>query len=168
MMEFMFPGGFAMAQMGRRGLSSQQKEELWERWKNRSVAKRYRSGSRQARSLCFGVLLSKGGIAPTARTRSRLSLPHRIGRKYRAAWSRVCPCAKSLRSLGDRHQRSAAKSVGIMGGKSIVPPTPKSALGSRPCVQSMPVGGVEYLDDRTRGCPTRQSIKACLSRHAAS
>src|SRR4051794_9033212 len=44
--------------------------------------------------------------------------------------------AKSPRSLGDRHQRSAAKSVGIMGGKSIVPPTLKSALGSRPCVQS--------------------------------
>ena len=43
-----------MAQMGRPGLSSQQKEgRALGTVENRSVAKRYRSGSRQARSLCF-------------------------------------------------------------------------------------------------------------------
>jgi hypothetical protein len=74
MMEFMFPGGFAMAQMGRPGLSSQQKEELWERWKTgQSLSDIGRALGKHAASV-FGVLLSKGGIAPTARTRSRLSL----------------------------------------------------------------------------------------------
>src|SRR5438552_18680189 len=63
-----------MAQMGRPGLSSQQKEELWERWKTgQSLSDIGRALGKHAASV-FGVLLSKGGIAPTARTRSRRSL----------------------------------------------------------------------------------------------
>jgi hypothetical protein len=48
----------------------------------------------------------------------------------------ACPCARSLSVLGDRRQRSAAKSAGIMEDGSIVPPTPMCALGDRRRVQS--------------------------------
>ena len=63
-----------MAQMGRPGLSSQQKEELWKRWKaGQSLSDIGRSLGKHAASV-FSVLLCKGGIAPPARIRSRLSL----------------------------------------------------------------------------------------------
>jgi IS30 family transposase len=63
-----------MAQMGRPGLSARQKEELWARWKaGQSLSDIGRSLGKHAASV-FGVLLSKGGIAPPARLRARLSL----------------------------------------------------------------------------------------------
>lgn len=63
-----------MAQMGRPNLSSQQKRELWARWKaGQSLSDIGRSLGKHAGSI-FGVLLSKGGIAPLVRTRSRRSL----------------------------------------------------------------------------------------------
>ena len=63
-----------MAQMGRPGLSSQQKQELWSRWKaGQSLSDIGRSLGKHAGSI-FGVLHSRGGIAPTARRRSRRSL----------------------------------------------------------------------------------------------
>jgi IS30 family transposase len=63
-----------MAQMGRPGLSPQQKHELWARWKaGQSLSDIGRSLGRHAGSI-FGVLLSRGGIAPPARARSRRSL----------------------------------------------------------------------------------------------
>jgi len=63
-----------MAQMGRPGLSRQQKVELWARWKaGQSLSDIGRSLGKHAGSI-FGVLFAKGGIAPAARGRSRLSL----------------------------------------------------------------------------------------------
>ena len=63
-----------MAQMGRPGLSAQQKRELWARWKaGQSLSDIGRCLGKHAGSI-FGVLLSKGGIAPPARIRSRRSL----------------------------------------------------------------------------------------------
>ena len=63
-----------MAQMGRPGLSRQQKVELWARWKaGQSLNDIGRSLGKHAGSI-FGVLSAKGGIAPAARGRSRLSL----------------------------------------------------------------------------------------------
>jgi IS30 family transposase len=63
-----------MAQMGRPGLSRQQKVELWARWKaGQSLSDIGRSLGKHAGSI-FGVLSAKGGIAPAARGRSRLSL----------------------------------------------------------------------------------------------
>jgi IS30 family transposase len=63
-----------MAQMGRPGLSSQEKRELWARWKaGQSLSDIGRSLGKHAGSI-FGVLLPKGGIAPPARIRSRRSL----------------------------------------------------------------------------------------------
>jgi IS30 family transposase len=63
-----------MAQMGRPGLSLQQKRELWARWKSgHSLSDIGRSLGKQAGSI-FGVLSLRGGIAPPARRRSPLSL----------------------------------------------------------------------------------------------
>jgi IS30 family transposase len=63
-----------MAQRGRPGLSLQQKEDLWQRWKaGHSLSDIGRALGKHAASI-FGVLLSKGGIAPASKTRSRLSL----------------------------------------------------------------------------------------------
>ena len=64
----------AMAQMGRPGLSRQQKQELWARWKaGQTLSDIGRSLGKHAGSI-FGVLSARGGIAPPARWRSRLSL----------------------------------------------------------------------------------------------
>src|SRR3954469_10487418 len=63
-----------MPQMGRPGLSPQQKQELWDRWKaGQSLSDIGRSLGKHAGSI-FGVLRSSGGIAPSARVRSRRSL----------------------------------------------------------------------------------------------
>ena len=63
-----------MAQMGRPGLSSEQKHELWSLWKaGQSLNDIGRSLGKHAGSI-FGVLRARGGIAPSARIRSRLSL----------------------------------------------------------------------------------------------
>lgn len=63
-----------MGQMGRPGLSSHQKAELWARWKaGQSLSDIGRSLGKHAASV-FGVLLSKGGIAPPAKVRARRSL----------------------------------------------------------------------------------------------
>src|SRR3954470_14157835 len=63
-----------MAQMGRPGLSSQQKRELWARWKaGQSLSDIGRSLGKHAGSI-FGVLSSSGGIAPSVRKRSGRSL----------------------------------------------------------------------------------------------
>lgn len=63
-----------MAQLGRPGLSPQQKAELWRRWKaGQSLSDIGRALGRHAASV-FGVLLSKGGIAPPARRRSSRTL----------------------------------------------------------------------------------------------
>jgi IS30 family transposase len=67
-------GGFAMAQMGRPGLSTQKRDELWARWKaGQSISDIGRGLGKHAGSV-FGVLLAKGGIAPPARVRSRATL----------------------------------------------------------------------------------------------
>src|SRR5271169_765592 len=64
----------AMAQMGRPGLSRQQKQELWARWKaGQTLSDIGRSLGKHAGSI-FGVLHSRGGIAPATRKRSRRSL----------------------------------------------------------------------------------------------
>ena len=128
-----------MAQMGRPGLSSQQKQELWARWKaGQSLSDIGRSLGKHAGSI-FGVLLSKGGIAPPARSRSRARYLCTIARRYRAAWSRACRLRMIAAQLG-RAPSTISREVGRNNGrKSIGPPTLTSALGDRPSVQS-PVG----------------------------
>jgi IS30 family transposase len=63
-----------MARTGRPGLSAEQKKELWGRWKDgQSLSDIGRALGKRAGSV-FGVLSARGGMAPTTRTRSRLSL----------------------------------------------------------------------------------------------
>lgn len=63
-----------MARTGRPGLSSEQKRELWARWKSgHSLSEIGRALGKPAGSV-FGVLRAKGGVAPPVRERSRLSL----------------------------------------------------------------------------------------------
>ena len=91
-----------MAQMGRPGLSSQQKAELWQRWKaGQSLSDIGRALGKHAASV-FGVLLSKGGIAPAARTRSRLSLSLRD----REEISRGLIAGFSIRKIAEQLGRS--------------------------------------------------------------
>ena len=93
-----------MAQMGRPGLSSQQKEELWKRWKaGQSLSDIGRSLGKHAASV-FSVLLCKGGIAPPARIRSRLSL----SLQDREEISRGLVAGLSLRKIAKHLGRSPA------------------------------------------------------------
>ena len=84
------------------------------------------------------MLVSKGGIAPPIRIRSRLSL----SLQDREEISRGLVAGLSLRArllniLGDRPQRSAVKSAGIMDDGSTERPMPMSMLGDRRRVQSL-------------------------------
>lgn len=63
-----------MAQMGRPGLSSSQKRELWQWWKHgESLSDIARALSKQPGSI-HGVVASNGGIVPRERRRPRLAL----------------------------------------------------------------------------------------------
>ena len=63
-----------MAQMGQAGLSRQEKQELWSRWKaGQSLSDIGRSLGKHAGSI-FGVLFSREGRAPASRRRSSRSL----------------------------------------------------------------------------------------------
>jgi IS30 family transposase len=91
-----------MAQMGRPGLSAQQKAELWARWKaGQSISDIGRSLGKHAGSV-FGVLSAKGGIAPLARARSRVAL----SLQDREEISRGLVAGLSLRKIAGQLGRS--------------------------------------------------------------
>jgi IS30 family transposase len=91
-----------MAQMGRPGLSSQQKHELWSRWKaGQSLSDIGRSLGKHAGSI-FGVLHSRGGIAPPERTRS----PRSLSAHEREEISRGLVAGLSLRKIAVRLGRA--------------------------------------------------------------
>jgi IS30 family transposase len=65
-----------MARTGRPSLLQQQKDELWQRWKDgQSLSDIGRALGKHAASV-FGVLLAKGGIAPRTRLRKAGFLSH--------------------------------------------------------------------------------------------
>ena len=91
-----------MPQMGRPGLSAQQKAELWARWKaGESLSDIGRALGKHAASV-FGVLLAKGGIAPLARKRPSRSLTLR----EREEISRGLIAGLSLRRIAGQLGRS--------------------------------------------------------------
>jgi IS30 family transposase len=91
-----------VAQMGRPGLSWQQKQELWARWKaGQSLTEIGRSLGKQAGSI-FGVVALRGGIAPPARRRSRLSL----SMHEREEISRGLVAGLSLRKIATQLRRA--------------------------------------------------------------
>ena len=60
-----------MAQIGRTGLTSAQKEELWRRWKEgESLSEIGRALGRHAGSI-HGVVKANGGVVPASRTPRR-------------------------------------------------------------------------------------------------
>ena len=68
-----------MARTGRPGMSAEQKNELWHRWKaGETLSEIGRSLGKHAASV-FGVVIAKGGIAPPVRSRKpgSLSTPER-------------------------------------------------------------------------------------------
>ena len=88
-----------MARTGRPGLSQQQKDELWQRWKEgQSLSDIGRALGKHAASV-FGVLLAKGGVAPRMRLRKTGSLSQlereEISRSLVAGFS-YCSIAKLL------------------------------------------------------------------------
>lgn len=91
-----------MAQMGRPGLSPQQKAELWTRWKaGQSLSDIGRGLGKHAASI-FGVLVSRGGVAPPNRRRSRLSLSI----QDREEISRGLVAGLSMRKISEQLGRS--------------------------------------------------------------
>lgn len=91
-----------MSPMGRPGLTLQQKTELWSRWKaGQSLSDIGRALGKHAGSI-FGVLMSRGGIAPLVRTRSSLSLSI----QEREEISRGLVAGLSLRKIAARLGRS--------------------------------------------------------------
>ena len=97
-----------MPQMGRPGLSAQQKAELWARWKaGQSLSDIGRALGKHAASV-FGVLLAKGGIAPFARKRPSRSLTLRD----REEISRGLIAGLSLRRIAAQLGRSPQPLVG--------------------------------------------------------
>jgi IS30 family transposase len=90
--------------MGRPGLSFEQKEDLWKRWRaGQSLSDIGRALGKHAASV-FGVLASKGGIAPTTRARSRLSLSLRD----REEISRGLVAGLSMRRIAEQLGRSTS------------------------------------------------------------
>src|SRR3954466_6149386 len=91
-----------MAPMGRPGLSPQQKRELWAHWKSGlSLSDIGRSLGKHAGSI-FGVLSSRGGIAPPARTRS----PRSLSLHEREEISRGLVAGLSLRRIAAQLRRA--------------------------------------------------------------
>ena len=105
-----------MAQMGRPGLSSQQKQELWARWKaGQSLSDIGRSLGKHAGSI-FGVLHSSGGIAPPARRRS----PRSLSVREREEISRGLVSGMSLRLIAaqlGRAPSTISREVGRNSGR---------------------------------------------------
>jgi hypothetical protein len=84
-----------MAQLGRPGLSMEQKKDLWARWKaGEALSTIGRALGRRAGSI-HGVLASRGGVVPRPRTRSSRVLTS----AEREDISRGLAASRSLRSI---------------------------------------------------------------------
>lgn len=128
-----------MARMGRPGLTDSQKAELWSRWREgQTLSEIGLALSRQAGSI-FGVVTSKGGIAPAPRRRSlrTLSLSEReeISRGISAGLAIRCIAWK----LG-RHASTVSREVIRHGGRARYRASPADqaawdrALRPKPCL----------------------------------
>jgi hypothetical protein len=106
-----------MPQMGRPGLSPQQKQELWDRWKaGQSLSDIGRSLGKHAGSI-FGVLLSRGGIAPAARSRCRRSLSVQEREEISRGLVAGLPLRKIAGQLG-RAPSTISREIDRNGGRS--------------------------------------------------
>lgn len=105
-----------MARMGRRGLSPQDKKDLWERWSSgQTLSEIGRALGKHAGSV-HGVLASNGGMAPPERRRSHRTL----GLMEREEISLGLVEGLSLRKIAKRIKRSAStvcREVNRNGGR---------------------------------------------------
>jgi IS30 family transposase len=91
-----------MGQMGRPGLSAEQKQELWRRWKEgQSLSEIGRALERHAGSI-FGVIRDKGGFAPPQRRRG----PRALTAAEREEISRGIASGCSVRAIAARLGRA--------------------------------------------------------------
>ena len=91
-----------MAEMGRPGLTAEQKQELWSRWKaGESLSEIGRALGRQAGSI-HGVVASAGGYIPAPRRRS----PRVLSLTEREEISRGLAEGVSLRTIAARTGRA--------------------------------------------------------------
>lgn len=91
-----------MTVMGRPGLTSKQKEELWSMWrKGWSISEIGRALERQPGSI-FGVLAAQGGISPKPQTRAS----HALRVDERESISRFIAMGKSMRWIASELHRS--------------------------------------------------------------
>jgi hypothetical protein len=120
-----------MAQLGRLGLSVEQKKDLWVRWKaGESLSTIGRALGRHAGSI-HGVLASRGGVVPRPRTRSSRVLTS----AEREDISRGLAASRSLRSIGtnstEPHRPSVARLPAMLAARPTVPCMPMIARGDR-------------------------------------
>ncbi len=103
--------------MGRPGLSASQKKQLWERWKRgQSMNDIARALAKHRGSIHF-VLTSNGGIQPSPRRRSRLTLSH----SEREEISRGLAECQSMRKIASSIQRApstVSREVGRHSGRA--------------------------------------------------
>jgi IS30 family transposase len=106
-----------MAQMGRPGLTAEQKRELWSRWQaGESLSEIGRALGRQAGSI-HGVVASNGGYVPARRRRSRRVLSF----SEREEISRGLAEGVSLRMIARRLGRAAStvsRKIARHGGRT--------------------------------------------------
>lgn len=105
-----------MDHIGRRGLTSPQKAELWRRWKNgESLSEIGRALQKHAASI-HSVLRSQGGIAPPGRKRSRIALTL----SEREEISRGIAAALSIRAIAaiiGRSPSTVSREIAKNGGE---------------------------------------------------
>lgn len=106
-----------MGQLGRPGLSPQQKAELWKRWKAGESLSDIARALRKGGGSIFGVLRLRGGIAPTDRCRSRLALTA----EEREEISRGIAAGLSIRMIATSIKRSpstVSREISRNGGET--------------------------------------------------
>ncbi len=105
-----------MAQLGRPGLSTSQKVDLWERWKiGESLSDIGRALGKHPASI-HGVVSGKGGFAPLARRRSRLAL----SLAEREEISRGIAAGDSMRKIAaalERAPSTVSREIARNGGR---------------------------------------------------
>jgi IS30 family transposase len=105
-----------MAQLGRPGLSAEQKQELWRRWKEgQSLSEIGRALERHAGSI-FGVIKDKGGFAPRQRRRG----PRALTATEREEMSRGIAAGCSVRAIAailGRAPSTISREINRNGGR---------------------------------------------------
>jgi IS30 family transposase len=107
----------SMEQIRKRGLSAEEKGELWQRWqRGQSLSEIGRALGKHAGSI-HGVLSSNGGIAPAARRRS----PRVLSGEEREEISRGLSAGLSARQIAaqlDRAPSTVCREISRNGGES--------------------------------------------------